>query len=151
MLYIRMTPEDNCLVLSVAMVLGIEPHKLYSDLRSKGVKWDEPTFDGEYRGIHSEEIQDILFEKYDYYMYTVDRYPQLGYDTYDTITVLQENPNARMRMYMTYNDGILITINHAMAYEHTTNKVYDSVKGIYDCTDMILDQVQMFLGIVKAS
>ena len=123
-----------CLVYSTAMVLDEDPEVLHKEIGTNGTEiwWGDCYM----RGIHIQEIQDCCtrrgkclynIELYPYLCPTEDHSPKLCYPQHMCVN--------RFRESLTRTRAILITENHAVAWDGTM--VYDP-KGFIKSFDEYL-------------
>lgn len=127
---LRKMPNANCLVYSAAMVLNVEPNAIFEAAGHNGMEvwWPNQPKPNDARGFHIDEIN--------YFAYTVDRIfvpfsvsPRSSPDGTAESSRPIWNPEQERRNYinrlLNMEDAILITENHAVAFDHIRQLVYD--------------------------
>jgi hypothetical protein len=143
-------PTHNCLVYSLAMVLSMKPEVIFQYLGHDGqeIIWPDIEEPFNRRGIHIQELIDFLLT-YGYTLIQIDAMPTLTpKDGHSAIYSIMDVFKAEIRLmkYLQNYFGILITQNHAVAWDRHTQKVYDPNGWINNIDEY---EIKKFLAFVK--
>ena len=128
--------EPNCLVYSAAMVMNIDPEKIFEITGHRGqeVWWKETTGHQMLRGFHIQEIINVGLQM-GYALVPYDKYPFSAPDgMHDKARMIDTEYNCEFNFYhiLTKANAILISSSHAVAWDCVEQKCYDPNGLIYE-------------------